>query len=96
MKNIEQSVKLVDGEFTPVQAIDIITSLIKQKVNFHKVEGLQNWMGDHYSDSKPINNRIQELQNAEKTAKEFIMNMKKNGKKIKITANLSISAVDVK
>ncbi len=94
MKNIEQSVKLVDGEFTPVQAVDIITSLIKQKVNFHKVEGLQNWMGDHDSDSKPINNRIQELQNAEKTAKEFIMNMKKNGKKIKITGHLSISPVD--
>jgi hypothetical protein len=94
MNTKAQSVKLVNGEFTPVQASDIITSLIKQKINFHKIEGLQNWMRNHDTDSQPINSRIEELQNAEEEAKAFIIDMKKKGMKIKIIGNLEISAVE--
>ncbi len=94
MKNQEQEIKLVDGEFTPIQASDIISSLIKQKINFHKIEGLQHWERDHNSDTKPINNRIEELKKAEEIAKDFIISMKKQGKKIRIDGHLKISLVE--
>lgn len=92
-ENQEQHIKLIDGEFTPIQASDIISSLIKQKINFHKIEGLQHWERDHNSDTKPISNRIKELEKAEKVAKDFIIEMKKQGKKIRIDGHLKISLV---
>ena len=94
MSNKVQNVRLVDGEFTPVQAIDVISSLIKQKINFHKVENLQNWEKDHKADPEPIKKRINELKEANEAAKQFIIEMKKNGKKVKIEGNLSINIVD--
>lgn len=94
MSNKVQNVRLVDGEFTPVQAIDIISSLINQKINFHKVENLQKWEKDHKTDSEPIKKRIHELKEANEAAKQFIIEMKKNGKKIKIEGNLSINIVE--
>lgn len=94
MSNKVQNVRLVDGEFTPVQAIDIISSLINQKINFHKVENLQKWEKDHKTDPEPIKKRIHELKEANEAAKQFIIEMKKNGKKIKIEGNLSINIVE--
>ena len=93
-ENQEQHIKLVDGEFTPIQASDIISTLIKQKINFHKIEGLQHWERNHDSDTQPISNRIKELEKAEKAAKDFIIEMKKQGKKIRIDGHLKISLVE--
>ena len=87
----EQHVKLVDGEFTPLQASDIVSSLIEQKINFHKVENLQYWEKDHKNDQKPFIKRVKELEDAEKEAKSFILNKEFKGKKIKIKGNLTIS-----
>lgn len=94
MSNNELNVKLVDGDFTPVQAIDIISSLIQQKINFHKIENLQNWEKNHKADPEPFIKRINQLKEANETAKQFIIEMKKNGKRVQIEGNLSINIVD--
>lgn len=90
----KQKVKLVDGIFTPVQASDVVSSLIEKKINFHKVENLQNWERNHKTDPQPIIDRISELEEAKKQAKAFIKEMKNSGKNIKIEGELKISIVD--
>lgn len=94
MNKKEQHVKLVDGEFTPLQAADIVSSLIEQKINFHKVENLQYWEKNHQSDQKPFVERVKELEEAEKNAKSFLLDKGLKGKKIKINGNLTISVED--
>lgn len=94
MNKKEQHVKLVDGEFTPLQAADIVSSLIEQKINFHKVENLQYWEKNHQSDQKPSVERVKELEEAEKNAKSFLLDKGLKGKKIKINGNLTISVED--
>ncbi len=94
MKKEMQKVKLVDGTFTPIQASDVVSSLIDKKINFHKVENLQNWERDHSSDPQPIIDRINELEVAKSEAKAFIKEMKNSGKNIKIEGELKISIVD--
>lgn len=89
-----QKVKLVDGTFTPVQASDIVSSLIEKKINFHKVENLQNWERNHNSDPQPIIDRINELEKAKKEVKAFIREMKNSGKSLKIEGELKISIVE--
>ncbi len=91
MSKKEQHVKLVDGEFTPLQATDIVSSLIEQKINFHKVENLQYWEKNHHNDQEPYLKRVKELEEAEKEAKSFLLNKELKGKKIKIKGHLTIS-----
>ena len=90
----EQEVRLVDGTFTPIQAADIVSSLIEQKINFHKVENLQHWEKNHNNDAKPFIQRVKDLEEAEKNAKSFILSKEIRDKKIKIKGNLTISIED--
>lgn len=94
MEKKEQEIRLVDGEFTPIQAADIVSSLIQQKINFHKVENLQHWEKNHNNDSKPYIQRVKDLEEAEKNAKSFILSKEIRDKKIKIKGNLTISIED--
>mgnify|MGYP001031066931 FL=1 len=94
MDKKEQEVRLVDGTFTPIQAADIVSSLIEQKINFHKVENLQHWEKNHKNDAKPFIQRVKDLEEAEKEAKSFILDEERKDKKIKIKGNLTISIED--
>lgn len=59
-------IKLVDGEFTPSQALDILSTLIDEKINYHKVEKLQHWESNHHKDPHPLLKGIQELEKQKK------------------------------
>lgn len=89
-----KKVKLVDGEFTPTQASDIINALIDQKINYHKIENLQHWEQDHNSDPKPYMLRIQELEEEKKAIDSYISEIKKEGKKLSISGILTVKPVD--
>lgn len=94
IENQEHKIQLVDGEFTPSQASDIISSLINQKINYHNLEGLQNWERNHKYDQEPLRNRIKELEDAMKRTKDFISELKDNGKNVKIDGVIKISVVE--
>lgn len=92
---IQQSnVQLVDGQFTPSQAAKIITSLIDQKINFHKVEGFQKWERNHRIDEEPFSKRIEELKEEMKIAKAFISQLEKEGKQVKIDGIIKMTAAE--
>lgn len=88
----EQEIQLVKGEFTPSQASDVIMSLITQKINYHKIEGLQNWERDHKYDQEPLNNRINELEEEKRIAADFISKMREQGKNLKIKGIIEMTA----
>lgn len=88
------TIQLVDGEFSPSQASDIISSLINQKINYHKLEGLQNWERNHKFNGEPLRNRIKELEDAMKQTKDFMSELKNGGKKVKIDGIIKITVVE--
>ncbi|GGE06555.1 hypothetical protein [Psychroflexus salis] len=90
---LKKTIKLVDGEFSKVQALDIVSSLIDQKINFHKVEGMQLWERDQLSDKKPINKRIDQLKGEKESFKNYIKESKDNSKKFKISGFLNIEVI---
>ncbi len=94
IETLKQNIQLVKGEFTPSQASDVIMSLINQKINFHKIEGLQLWERNHKYDQEPLNNRIKELEEEKKIAADFISKMRDEGKNLKITGVLKMTAVE--
>lgn len=94
IKNQERTIQLLDGEFTPSQASDVIFSLISQKINYHNLEGLQNWERNHKYDQEPLRNRINELEDAMKQTKDFMLKLKDSGKNVKIEGVIKMSVVE--
>lgn len=91
---MEQKIQLVNGEFTPSEASDVIMSLIGQKINYHKLEHLQYFERNHKYDKEPINNRIQQLEEEKKIAADFILKMKNEGKNLKIDGILTLTSTE--
>ncbi|NEV93976.1 hypothetical protein G3567_07430 [Psychroflexus sp. YR1-1] len=90
----DKKVKLVDGEFTPTQASDILIALIDQKINYHKIENLQHWEQDHNNDPKPYMMRIQELEKEKEAIDRYISEFRKAGKKLRVSGILTLKPVD--
>ena len=58
---LKQEIQLVKGLFTPSEASDVVLSLIDQKINFHKIQRLQIWEGNHRCETDQLDDRIAEL-----------------------------------
>jgi hypothetical protein len=86
-----QKIQLVKGDFTPSEASDVIMSLINQKINFHKLQRLQMWEGNHNCNTDYIDGRIEELEKEREIAREFINSLRGLGLNIKINGILEIS-----
>ena len=90
-----QKVQLVDGQFTPSEASDVVGSLIKVKVNFHKLQRLSICEKQHYeADTMYCDGRISELMEELKLAKEFIREARANGQNVRINGTLEISILE--
>ncbi|MGV8879623.1 MAG: hypothetical protein ACOH2A_11395 [Sphingobacteriaceae bacterium] len=90
----EQTVQLVKGEFTPSQASDIVMCLINQKINYHKLQGMQLWERNHSYDEMPVNNRIKELEEQRTAAAAFIANARAEDKHLHIDGIIEMTITD--
>ena len=86
-----QKVQLVEGGFTANEARDIICALIEEKINFHMLQKLSICEGQHNTDTDFESNRIKELLNEMRLAKEYLNNAEKNGHMVSINGILNIS-----
>lgn len=57
-EKMTKHIQLVKGDFSPSEASQIILSLINEKINFHKIERLQIWEGNHNCETDPLDKRI--------------------------------------
>jgi hypothetical protein len=86
-----QKIQLVKGDFTPSEASDVIMSLINEKINFHKLQRLQMWEGNHKCKTDQLDGRIGELEKEKEIAREFINNSRGLGQNLRINGILEIS-----
>ncbi|MEX0316261.1 MAG: hypothetical protein AB3N18_18920 [Allomuricauda sp.] len=90
----DQKIHLVDGTFTASEALDIITSLLDEKINFHKLQRLSWYEGDCDANTTYPDGRIHELQNEKVIAKNFINAVRTEGKRLRIDGILNITLED--
>lgn len=88
----KQKFQLVKGTFTPSEAAQVVLSLIDEKINFHKVQKLQLWEGNHKCQTGPLDGRIKELELEKKAAAAFIEKTRKLGQTLEINGILEITA----
>jgi hypothetical protein len=86
----KQAVQLIDGTFTAAEARDLITALIDQKINFHKVQRLSIWEGNSGEQADFPNGRIVELARDKQETKKFLSALKQQGLKVRISGTLEI------
>lgn len=91
MTAVIQKVQLVEGKFTPSEASDIISALIQEKINFHKLQRLGRTEGNIDADCEYPNSRVKELEDERMIAKEFIKIARKEGQNLQISGTLEIS-----
>jgi hypothetical protein len=89
-----QKIQLVKGEFTPSEASHIIIGLIDEKINFHKLQRLQIWEGQHHSKTDQLDGRIKELEKEKEIAQKFINSTRGLGQNLKINGILEISVAE--
>lgn len=87
-------VELIKGQFTPAEAIDIISALIDQKVNFHEVRKFQRWELDHDCGTEDLDRRISELKREKVKTKEFLSQFLNANKTITINGVLDVTVSD--
>ena len=88
-----QKVQLVEGGFTAAEAMDVISALIEEKINFHKIQRLSICEGDDKAETIFEDNRISELLNELKIAKEYLSEARRNGQMVTINGILDISII---
>ncbi|MFI8604629.1 hypothetical protein ACIGCP_09220 [Cellulophaga baltica] len=89
-----QKVQLVKGEFTPSEASDIVINLIREKINFHKLQRLQLWEGDHNCKTDQIDTRIDELNQEKETMLKFINSHRNLGVTLKINGIIELEVAE--
>lgn len=91
LEKTTQTIQLVKGEFTPSEATHVLMGLINEKINFHKIQRLQIWEGNHESKTEQLDGRIQELELEKKKVQEFINLSRGLGQKLNIKGILEIA-----
>lgn len=94
VKNAKQTIRLVDGEFTPSEASFVISSLLDEKINFHKLQRLTMLEGNCNSKTDYDNGRIDELESEKLIMREFISKMREQGMKLQINGKLEITIAE--
>ena len=88
-----QNFKLVDGEFTPEKAREVLFALINSKIQFHNCEKFSTqirFSGDVSHSEK----RIEELTQVHREIKELIEQAKANGYNLKVNSLLEVALVE--
>ncbi len=95
-KNLEgtvfETIKLVSGEFSAPEASELITLLINQKINFHRLHELQSWEKNNNFDNSEITERIENLQDQKLLLQKFISENENSSKRFAINGELKITA----
>ena len=89
--NTDQKVHLVKGSFTPLEAADIVLSLLDKKINFHELQRLR-WCEGHFgADTSYADRRIAELEAEKVIARNLIRQAREQGHCLKINSVLEIT-----
>lgn len=90
-----EKVKLIDGEFTPVDAKEILLNMISSKIQFHSINDFSSDIRTGRPDTKS-RERLAELRKAREKVTDFIKKAEKEGLLINIQSSITLSCSEEK
>jgi len=94
LTEVKQKIQLVEGQFSASEASDVVSSLIDEKINFHKLQRLSLREGNIHADVSYAESRIQALKEEKQKAKDFIRMARLEGRPVRINGVLNITFED--
>jgi hypothetical protein len=91
---MNRKINLIEGNFTPSEAADLINELVDVKLNFHTLHRLSLTERDRNDACEFDNSRIEELKADKKLNQQFFKDIKQQGKKLQIKSVIEITVVD--
>ncbi len=87
----KQKIQLVDGTFTPSETLDVVLALLQEKINFHKLQRISWCEGSSEADTQYPDGRIAELEKEQSIIKDFVAQVRQEGKRLRINGVLDIT-----
>jgi hypothetical protein len=86
-------IKLIDGVFDPTDANEVVTDVITKKINFHTLKSMGSDERYGYPDKNSLH-RITELKEDMGKMRDFISQVKLEGKQLKISATINFTIIE--
>lgn len=90
-QEVNETVELVKGDFTSAEAYHVISALIREKVNFHKLHRWKLYERNHQADTYYSDTRINELEAQLTRAKQFLDAAEALGSEVNVESVLKIT-----
>ncbi|KAB1157659.1 hypothetical protein [Flavobacterium luteum] len=87
--NKEYKFQLIEGDFTPTEALKILMSVINSKIKFHQLDSFSNQIRFN-SDASHSKKRIEALTESNEAIKKIIKEAEDKGMKLKINSTIEI------
>lgn len=91
---VTKSINLIDGQFTPSQAADILHAMLDVKINYHKIQRISRTEGNASDKCTFDNGRLDELLLEKANLKRIIAEARQNGKQLVIEGPISLKMID--
>ena len=92
-KEILQTIQLVNENYQPDEAWEMIDNLIDERSRQHNIQMLRKWEGNHSFDSRHLDGKIMEMKSQAKAVKSLIEQAKNYGFNIEVTASIEVKMV---
>jgi hypothetical protein len=84
-----KKINLINGEFTPSEASELLMDLYNKNINFNKIQNFSSQVRYGVDDENALC-RIQELRESVEQIKDVLMEAKEHGKNIVVKSFLEI------
>ena len=88
-----KSFKLIDGQFTPTEAVQVINALISSKINYHSMQKFSN-VERFGKDQSHSEKRIAALKKLKLSIKKVFDSAEKKGLKVKMDGLIEVTIIE--
>lgn len=89
-KEIISVIPLIDGKFSPEEAIEIIETMVHNRTRLHDIQMLRRWEGNHQVDTTHLDKQMDEIHLEKNTAKSVISESIQAGYKVEIVGTIQV------
>lgn len=90
-----EKIQLIEGTFNPIEAADVLLSLVTYKIKFHNLQ-LLNLEEKNGTSREQSEKRIAELKEAKNRITKIIMDARNSGTSLEIRSNIDIRLINPK
>jgi hypothetical protein len=86
-------IQLVHEKLRPEDALEMISTLVADRIRFHNIQMLRQWERNHRFDSTPHDRKMAEINAQKQSVKALIAEAEKAGYHLEVKTNIEVRLV---